>query len=738
MHPHDPARRCQEALDLIESGRKKEAEAKLRALLAEGARLPRACMALGVLCGERGDLAERRLWFQQARGLEEASGQPISLRLLLNLQVDALEQGEPERSLAFGEEASALYPEEGEVPLQQGQVLKALKRLGEARQQLERARAAFRELVRTEPDNPKPWRLLAAAESQLERPDAAIEAYGQAVALEPDHIGTLLALSRLLVNRGSVDQALPWLMNALAVAPDDPDVLHCNAIALMALGEPQQAINLFRQALALQPSMVRASVALAIALNNLGLFAEGAEVARQALSYNSNSIDARLILGVNLRSMGDSGSALAIFADVLADVPDSQSAFNQWMFTTSISLLVPPAEVLATARRFWALPERRETEQRGPSIPPARGNGQPMRVGLLSADIGNHVVSMFLDPLLRHHDFRRCHLELISMQRRYESGSEAMIAMADGVLSLEGMPPSEARAVLKERRYDLIVDTSGYTRGTGLPLLAERCAPLQAHYIGYHATTGLASIDGFIGDEETAAAELQDQFSERLWRLPRPWLAYPSPESFPQAAARPQSDAPVLGCFGQLGKISDSTLDIWAEVLHRLPEALLVLKDKGLQDEACRKHLGERLVARGVALSRVTLLAPAEQWTAHVELYNSIDIALDTTPWSSATTGFEALAMGVPLVAIRGNRLAARMGSSLVKGLGRHEWIGDSSESVAEAAARLCADLPELRQGKARRQQEALTSCLFDGADLAEKLTHLFAAVAVPQNQPQP
>ena len=142
------------------------------------------------------------------------------------------------------------------------------------------------------------------------------------------------------------------------------------------------------------------------------------------------------------------------------------------------------------------------------SIPAA--SGRPPRVGLLSADIGNHVVSLFLDPLLRHHDPHQCQLELISMRRLYDATTDELLGLADHSLSLEGLPPDQARAALRARDYDLIVDTSGYTRGSGLPLLAERCAPLQAHYIGYHATTGLPTIDGFIGDQETAAPELQE------------------------------------------------------------------------------------------------------------------------------------------------------------------------------------------------------------------------------------
>jgi predicted O-linked N-acetylglucosamine transferase (SPINDLY family) len=350
-------------------------------------------------------------------------------------------------------------------------------------------------------------------------------------------------------------------------------------------------------------------------------------------------------------------------------------------------------------------------------------------VGLLSADIGDHVVGRFLTPLLRHHDPDRCQLELISMRRLFDASTEELFHLADGHLSLEGLPPDQARAAMRERDYDLIVDTSGYTRGSGLPLLAERCAPLQAHYIGYHATTGLATIDGFIGDGETAAPELQEQFSECLWRLPRPWLAYPIDTPFPKATPLMQTERPVLGCFCQVGKISERTLDTWAAVMRRVPEAVLVLKDRGLQDNEVCQLLEHRFAARGVTADRLMFLAPVEQWLDHVDYYNIIDVALDTTPWSSATTGFEALGMGVPLVAFRGPAMAARMSSSLVRSLGRHEWIGATAEEIAENVAALCTDLQTLRQEKETRQQVALASSLFDGVDLCNSVQDLFQMV---------
>lgn len=703
MSAQEICHRLDTAIALAEAGQRDEAEALLRALVAEGARLPKAAMALGVLCGERGDRAERRLWLQQARRLEEASGEPLSLRLLLNLLVDALEQGDPQQALAYGEEALALYPADGEVHLQVARVYSVLENPDEAHRHLEMACDGLRARLSDHPEEEKAWRLLALAEQSAERLDEAIEAYGGALALDPNQLSSLLAISRLMLVRGRVDEAMPWLMNALAMDPGNPEVLILNGLALKQIGEIPQAIDLFRQVIALDAKHLGAHIMLGGCLSDLGLYAAAEQVFRDGLEHSPEDFECRSCLAGALLGAGQTREAELIYKQLLEEQPDAQGVFNNLMFIYSISNLATPEVVLETARRFWQL-QGVDPEQ--PRPVPLRVGNRPLRVGFLSADIGDHVVGRFLDPLLRHHDPARMQLHLLSMQRRYEAKSEDLIALADGFISLEGLPVSQARALLKQQAYDLIVDTSGYTRGTGIHLLAERCAPVQAHYIGYHATTGLATIDWFLGDEETAPPEFQNQFSEKLYRLPCPWLAFPSETSFPEAQPLMQTERLVLGCFCQVAKITDATLEIWAEALRQLPDALLVLKDRGLQDPIIRDRLEKALVLRGVGGSRLRFLEPLMDWQDHVDYYNLLDIALDTTPWSSATTAYEALSMGVPLIAYRGDRMSARMSSSIVTAVGHKEWIINELGSAGKAAnAIVNQNIHKFREKKVERQK---------------------------------
>jgi predicted O-linked N-acetylglucosamine transferase (SPINDLY family) len=113
----------------------------------------------------------------------------------------------------------------------------------------------------------------------------------------------------------------------------------------------------------------------------------------------------------------------------------------------------------------------------------------------------------------------------------------------------------------------------------------------------------------------------------------------------------------------------------------------------------------------------------------HLRTYNQIDVALDTTPWSSASTGFDALAMGVPLVAIRGDCASARMSSSLLRGIDREEWIQEDPAGFAAVVAELTADLPRLRAGRTERQRRVLASPLFDPIDLAHHVGEALTAM---------
>lgn len=770
LHPSSDSEIVRRASELVSQGEPDQAEQLLRQLVNSGCSLPLAWMNLGVLVGGRGDMDGRLKLFHHALELD-----PNDAKVLLNLAIANYENGDfvsaeaqIRQVLLQDAELVAAHHSLGVVLAKAGRTSEARVALATALEldplhcpsldqltdlksaaDLKTGEAGYRRLIDVEPENGSLHRKLAVNLGHQDRVPEAIESYRTALNLNAADAKSLIGLGLVLLNLGQADESLFLFLQALALDPDDVDALACNGIALHTLGDHGQAIEMLDRALAILPERPDILNVKGECHSDIGQLDQALASFEKARELDCDNVAIQFNLANALRTRGDLDDARIALDKLLAVKPLDLSLFSSQMFLYSVSSERWAPAALKLGKRFW--PEW--TQAFAPEIaPPSTDNlalvpnmtgigtlvdsADPcrqgkVRVGILSGDLGAHVVGGFLSGLLEHYDHDKLHIELLSMRRRYESRTDELIALADGALNLEGLSDPQARELLRSRKYDLIIETSGYTRHGGIRLLAQRCAPVQCHYIGYHATTALPGMDYFIGDRETADPAFQDQFSEQLWQLPRPWLAYPKHQVFPPAEQLAATDLPVLGAFSQVSKIRAETLSFWGPALRKVPDSLLVIKDRcTLDPKVCERIAAVLANEHDVDPQRLRFLPMLGEWKDHVDCYNILDVALDTTPWSSATTGFEALAMGAPLVAIKGGCMAARMSTSLVQGVGRPEWVATTPDDFASIVAELCSDLPALRAGKQERQRQAQSSILFDGMDLSQHLQEALIAMA--------
>ena len=81
----------------------------------------------------------------------------------------------------------------------------------------------------------------------------------------------------------------------------------------------------------------------------------------------------------------------------------------------------------------------------------------------------------------------------------------------------------------------------------------------------------------------------------------------------------------------------------------------------------------------------------------HLAEYADMDIALDTFPYTGGMTTCEALAMGVPVVTLRGESHGARFGESLLINANLPELIAETPEDYVRLAVRLASSPEQLR-----------------------------------------
>jgi protein O-GlcNAc transferase len=275
---------------------------------------------------------------------------------------------------------------------------------------------------------------------------------------------------------------------------------------------------------------------------------------------------------------------------------------------------------------------------------------------------------------------------------------------------------------------DILVDLVGHTAMNRLLVFARRPAPIQVTWLGYPNTTGLTAIDYRLVDAVTdPEGEADALASETLVRLPGGFLCYGGHGGAPAPGPAPclATGTVTFGSFNSPPKLSAATLDAWAQVLARLPESRLLLKGKPFADAATRALYLGRLAERGVAPERVELAA----WLpdqAHLALYDRIDIALDPFPYNGTTTTCQALWMGVPVVALRGDRHASRVGASLLTQIGLTDLIADSVEAYVETAIALAGDPARLADLRHSLRPRMAASPLCDATGFARKIEQAY------------
>lgn len=146
-------------------------------------------------------------------------------------------------------------------------------------------------------------------------------------------------------------------------------------------------------------------------------------------------------------------------------------------------------------------------------------------------------------------------------------------------------------------------------------------------------------------------------------------------------------------------------------------------------NHSVQQRISAFLSAKNIDPARVHFYPHLASREEHLNAYNAIDVALDATPWSSSTTGFEALAMGVPLIAICGSCTSARMSSSIVSALGKPEWVATTPEKFWTIAASMGVNYETIRAQKAALQRAVLESDLFDSRSLTAGLSDALLSV---------
>ncbi|MFA7239778.1 MAG: tetratricopeptide repeat protein [Sulfuricellaceae bacterium] len=524
------------------------------------------------------------------------------------------------------------------------------------------------------------------------------------------------ALGASLLAQGK--DALTVLLKASELLPNDAEVHNNVGYALKDCGQFDGAMASYRRALAIKYDFAEAHNNLGNVLQECGQLDGAVASVRQALEIKPDYADAHSNLGSALQDLGQCDAALASYRRALEIKPEYAYARSNLLFACNLLVDHSSDAMLAEARRFGELVARQarpHASWRNTPDPARR-----LRVGLVSADLRNHPVGYFLENLLAH--IAPARLELIAYpSNRFEDELTARIKTRFSAWKpLTGLGNEAAANSIHADGIDILIDLSGHTANNRLPLFAWKPAPVQASWLGYFATTGVAAIDYFIADPWTAPETEETHFTETIRRLPETYLCFTPPDADAPIAPLPAlaNGHITFGCFNNLTKMNDTVVALWARVLLATPGSRLFLKTKQLGEASVRQRTLARFAAHGIDADRLILegAAPRAELLAS---YRRVDIALDPFPYPGGATSAESLWMGVPLLTLAGRRFLSHIGESILQNAGLPEWIATDADDYVARAALHAGDVQRLATLRDGLRQQVLASPLFDAPRFA-------------------
>jgi protein O-GlcNAc transferase len=435
----------------------------------------------------------------------------------------------------------------------------------------------------------------------------------------------------------------------------------------------------------------------------------------------------RYNLGLNQLSRGYIDAAIEELRAACGLNPSYLQAQSSHIMALHSSDRVDPEEIAATIREWGTRFSLQHPALAPSTLRPVTAHAERLRLGFVSGDFRTHSVAHFFEPILSARNRSAFAYVLYSNSNIQDAVTQRLRAYADDWRDVWQLTDDALIELIRSDRIDILVDLSGHTASNRLAVFARRAAPVQVSYLGYPASTGLATMDYRITDAVTdPPAPADDWHCERLLRMPdSQWCFRPfGTPAMPGPLPAREAGFVTFGGFNNLTKASDTLLRCWVQILVKLPTAHLRLTRVRSAQRAA--EIIALFGQSGVAPERIACVPYAND-PPYGEQFAGVDIALDNYPYNGVTTTCESLYVGVPVISLHGRNGVSRSGLSLLGTLELCELAASTPEQYVEIAVALGSDLSRLEQLRASLRERFERSSLRDEKGFTANFEELVA-----------
>lgn len=605
----------------------------------------------------------------------------------------------------------------------------------------ESAAKLFKQAIRLNSTNHFHYNNLGAVYKDTNQPALAIKCFESALSLRPDFVEALYNLASCHQLAGNFTLAEELFKQAIEIQPDFTVARNNLACIYIDRGEIEKAIYKFDDIITREPTNYAIMSNKLFALNYLNLdehfvFTEHKKFYDQ-YQKNQTSLTTRPSTNQNTDTNTQQPSHQSFVQETFQN-----EYINQYRQNIDSNPIIDTnsnpslnTSTLSTIDNIYYdhtnEPDYTYNQQHNQSNTSLQT--KKIRVGYLSPDFRLHSVSYFAYPIIKYHDKSKFDIYCYSDVANDDQVS-GLIASNSIYKNVYRFTNDQIVSQIQQDKIDILIDLAGHSAHNRLPLFIQQPAKKQVTYLGYPNTTGIPNIqykftDNFVDPVEYKSDEL---YTEKLIRLSKIFLTYypgyPTPTLTSYTPPITINHFATYGSFNNRAKINSHVLDTWAQILYHDKNARLILKSSINSDEYKQQSINAEFEKRNIDPTRITIY-PFTDFHSHLALYQKIDIALDTFPYSGTTTTAEALWSGVPVITLLGQTHKSRVSADILFSLNLHACVALSQDDYINRAVSMAHNHQFVSIWRANHNQIMLSSVFMNYQYLTHEIEHNYVKI---------
>ena len=584
--------------------------------------------------------------------------------------------------------------------------------------QLHEAVEYYEKALQINPDYAQAYNNLGASYYRLNKINKAITCFSKALNFKKDFAEAYNNMGNAVRKLYKFKEAIEYFEKAIKIKTNYAEAYNNIGGVNEELGNKQEALDNYKKAIKINPNY-------ADVYNNLGSVYSDLSKSEEALINYNKAISLKPKnekfynnLGNLFNDLGRYDEANTTLQKAIKIKPDYARAYSNLLFNLNYKVNFDSNLYLSEAKKFrlnCKTINKKFTHKYQYEKEPKK-----LRVGLVSADFGNHPGGFFTLSTLRELSKKNFEFVAYATTNRNDDLSHFFKPLFLKWNMVEKKTDEEIIEQIFNDGIHILMDLQGHSAKNRLTIFMYKAAPIQASWLG-QGSTGIPEVDYFIGSPHITPENEEKNYVEKVLRLPEISQSFTPPSFEVKINELPaiKNNFITFGCANKLSKINDNVVSLWSKILLSIPKSKLLIKTKNIDDPTIKLNTFERFKKCKIDENRLILRGESKTRKELLEIYNEIDIALDPFPFQGNTSTCESVWMGVPVLILKGNRYLFHFGESINSNLGMQDWISKNSDEYITKAIKFSSNIDELAKIRKSLREVALKSPVFDASRLA-------------------